>query len=385
MEHSVGAASDLEHWDFSLLEPVPPNLLAPAHLLSVKPTLFERQASSSDFQPPTLPSPVLRSAEVDSSSMLQFDLDASASDVESTPITPYLGPAKAPFGSTPKDDAIILALNGLSTEKEILPCGLHRCTSETAHAAALQRRHSIEQDLVRMFPDDPLFQPSSSFLGILRQLVETVCNFVSTPGRSPYMQGLSYLCAGFLLHMDIEDAFVCMINLLERNFFQGALVMNADMISLRFQAFSLVLEFNFPKIHSHFEQLHLPPDCYLLDWLVTLFSRALPRNLTACVWDRILLHDELHTFKIAAALVQLLQDRLLISDAMVCQRLLRSPLQESLDTPIQQGELLEAIDSIQLPDQLKLQQGQLFLTSNKSSSPRNKSTTSPIAKPAKFS
>jgi hypothetical protein len=376
MERSEGTGLELQHWDFSLLEPVPPNLLAPVSAAAVEkqateptPVVLQRLASN---EPNPLPSPLLQPLD-SPDSLLQFDLDAS--DVESSEVTPFLGPAKTPtktsVANTPKFETLVLPPSstyaGEKYSKKVAVCGLHRCTSEAAHEAALQRRHSIEQDLVRMFPLDPFFQPQSPFLALLRQLVEAVCNFLSSAGKSPYMQGLSYLCAGFLLHMDAEDAFVCMVNLLERVFFQSVLAMNADHIALRFQAFSLVLALNFPLLHAHFEKLHLPPDCYLLDWLVTLFSRALPHHLTACVWDRILLHDELHTLKIAAALVQILQHRLLCSDAMVCQRLLRAPIQESLDTQIQQDELLEAIDSIQLPEQLSLKNGQLTISGSSSS------------------
>ena len=40
-----------------------------------------------------------------------------------------------------------------------------------------------------------------------------------------------------------------------------------------------------PRVSEHMEAIKLTPDMYIIDWILTLFSKALPLDLAMRVWD----------------------------------------------------------------------------------------------------
>jgi hypothetical protein len=56
---------------------------------------------------------------------------------------------------------------------------------------------------------------------------------------------------------------------------------------------------NLPRLYTHFIQTCLSADLYLLDWLYTVFAKAMPLDVACRVWDVFLRDGEEFLFKAA--------------------------------------------------------------------------------------
>ena len=75
--------------------------------------------------------------------------------------------------------------------------------------------------------------------------------------------------------------------------------------------FSQQLTSHLPQLASHFSNLGLRPDLYLLDWMMTLYSKCCPLDVTCRVWDMIIRDGETFLTKTALGILSLYQDSLL--------------------------------------------------------------------------
>lgn len=56
---------------------------------------------------------------------------------------------------------------------------------------------------------------------------------------------------------------------------------------------------NLPKLCQHFEEASLTPDLYLLDWVYSVFAKAMPLDIACRVWDVFLRDGEEFLFRTA--------------------------------------------------------------------------------------
>lgn len=199
---------------------------------------------------------------------------------------------------------------------------------------------------MRMFPglNTKLLGQAGSLYHNLREVLETFCNF--RPDVS-YVQGMSYLAAVFLVYMQPSQAFICLSNMVERDFFKAYLQMDVEAVRLRFQIYELIFRSNFPHLFLRFQAMNLLPDCYLMEWCMTLYTKHLSLPLASRVWDGYFIHGEEYIFKTAVAIVKLLEPQLNSLPVSAALRLLREPV-----TGFTVKQLVETIDSITLPAQV---------------------------------
>ena len=76
-------------------------------------------------------------------------------------------------------------------------------------------------------------------------------------------------------------------------------------------SFSSQLASHLPSLNSHFTRLGLRCDLYLLDWLMTLFSRCLPLDVTCRIWDIVFRDGETFLVKAALGILSMYEERLL--------------------------------------------------------------------------
>ena len=77
--------------------------------------------------------------------------------------------------------------------------------------------------------------------------------------------------------------------------------------------FERLLASQLPALAAHLARLAVPTDLYLVPWLLSLYTRALPPRTAARIWDRVLAEGEREAFKAALALLTLLQPVLLLA------------------------------------------------------------------------
>lgn len=154
----------------------------------------------------------------------------------------------------------------------------------------------IKLDIARTFPNLCIFQEGGPYSEILHTLLAAYVCYRPDVG---YVQGMSFIAAILILNMDHCDAFVCFANLLNRPLHLAAFTLNQRQMQAYYSAYNEVFEYNLPKLYSHFENSGLTPDLYLLDWVYTVFSKAMPLDVACRIWDVFLRDGEDFVFRTA--------------------------------------------------------------------------------------
>ena len=153
-------------------------------------------------------------------------------------------------------------------------------------------------------------------------------HFVYSPVLFPPVQGMSYIACMLLLNLDVRAAFQCFANLVNASvhydFFslEGArmdrhvaaydcpfplptmlqqyryiyilYISNDDTMQSLFsyppaRTFLMcctgLVRRMLPRVHAHFAAEGVGHKMYLVDWLLTLYTKALPLTVAARVWD----------------------------------------------------------------------------------------------------
>lgn len=223
-----------------------------------------------------------------------------------------------------------------------------------SHAFGPARLESIMQDLNRMNELDVSYDSTRKTSDSRRQnrslrakVRAVVVAFLGARPGVSYVQGMSYLALVLLRHMDPADAFGCLCNLLDCDYFHAYLDMNAEQIRFVFHVFDTMFQLNLPRLHKHFTDMGLVPDCYLVEWCMTLFSKNLTMETASRVWDGYLVHGEMFVFRVAVAILMLMEKALSKGDLNFCMKMLRSRLDD-----IGQDELVGAARTVRTPPEI---------------------------------
>lgn len=58
-----------------------------------------------------------------------------------------------------------------------------------------------------------------------------------------------------------------------------------------------------PDLFRHFETLDISTDLYLIDWMLTLFSKNMDLDIVSRIWDNFMLDGEVFAIKTALAIL----------------------------------------------------------------------------------
>eukprot|EP00471_Norrisiella_sphaerica_P007266 CAMPEP_0184480508 /NCGR_PEP_ID=MMETSP0113_2-20130426/2024_1 /TAXON_ID=91329 /ORGANISM="Norrisiella sphaerica, Strain BC52" /LENGTH=634 /DNA_ID=CAMNT_0026859047 /DNA_START=378 /DNA_END=2282 /DNA_ORIENTATION=+ len=245
----------------------------------------------------------------------------------------------------------------LKKEQELHATGDFKAGAKTSEeimgalSFGIARRDSIRQDLARMSALDPSgtrdASAASKAKNLRGQINEILNAFCQARPSVTYVQGMSYLALVLVHHMEQSKAFDCLCNLLDCDYFHHYLYTDAEHIRIRFTIFDELMAVNLPRLHRHFLQMGLLPDCYLMDWLMCLHSRQLSIRAASRVWDGYLIHGEVYVLRISIAILSLLQPKLLSKSLNYCIRILRSKF-----VSIKEDSLVEAARLVRIPPYL---------------------------------
>ena len=101
-----------------------------------------------------------------------------------------------------------------------------------------------------------------------------------------------------------------------------------------YSSFSSLLTAHLPSLSAHFTRLGLRPDLYLLDWLMTLFSRCLPLDVTCRLWDIIARDGQVFLFKAALGILALYEEKLLAETDFVLIAQFLSKLPDNINSDL---------------------------------------------------
>nr|CAB3266826.1 TBC1 domain family member 14 [Phallusia mammillata] len=166
----------------------------------------------------------------------------------------------------------------------------------------------IRLDISRTFPMLCIFQKGGPYHDILHDILGAYVCYRPDVG---YVQGMSFMAAMLLLNMEPAVAFATFANLLNKPCQLTFFRLNEEMMKVYFAAFEVFFEENLPRLFAHFKQNNLTPDMYLIDWIFTMFSKALCFDAACRVWDIFCRDGEEFLFKTAIAILKLHRDSLL--------------------------------------------------------------------------
>ncbi|RZF49182.1 hypothetical protein LSTR_LSTR008468 [Laodelphax striatellus] len=169
----------------------------------------------------------------------------------------------------------------------------------------------IQLDISRTFPNLCIFQQGGPYYDMLHCLLGAYVCYRPDVG---YVQGMSFLAAVLILNMEVADAFICFANLLNRPCHMAFFSLNQSLMQAYYATYNDLLCENLPQIFMHFKDSSLTPDLYLLDWIYTVFTKAMNLDLACRVWDIFLRDGEEFIFRTALGVLHLCKDTLLEMD-----------------------------------------------------------------------
>ncbi|KAL7289030.1 hypothetical protein TKK_0016985 [Trichogramma kaykai] len=197
--------------------------------------------------------------------------------------------------------------NGLNLTSQLYELCLERAQAQPRNESLA----AIRLDVARTFPSLCVFQETGPLAENLRGVLAAYALYRPDIG---YVQGMSFIGAVLALNMDAAEAFICFANLLNRPCHLAAFTLDQRQMGLYYKAYSTALAHRLPKLYAHFLAAGLSPDLYLLDWLYTVYAKAMPLDIASRVWDIFLRDGDEFLFRTALGLLHLYQDELLRMD-----------------------------------------------------------------------
>ena len=153
----------------------------------------------------------------------------------------------------------------------------------------------------------------------LREVLEAYVWFRPDIG---YVQGMSYLAAVLLLYMDSFPAFVCLANILNSHCLMTFYRMDIKTMHLYIEVLDEMRDSQLHDLHVHLKSLDISTDLFIVDWLLTLFSKALPLDIAGHIWDVYLYEGDFFLFRCVIGLLSVHSNELTKSSFEECLTLL---------------------------------------------------------------
>lgn len=66
-----------------------------------------------------------------------------------------------------------------------------------------------------------------------------------------------------------------------------------------FSTYNDLLKYNLNRLNTHFNQIGLTPEMYLVDWIYSLFAKSMNLELASIIWDNFLRDNDQFLFRAA--------------------------------------------------------------------------------------
>eukprot|EP00919_Chromeraceae_sp_WS-2016_P067426 GHVR01159353.1.p1 GENE.GHVR01159353.1~~GHVR01159353.1.p1 ORF type:complete len:275 (+),score=54.07 GHVR01159353.1:1340-2164(+) len=123
---------------------------------------------------------------------------------------------------------------------------------------------------------------------------------------------MSYIASILLIHLDEYSSFVCLCSLLGGcTVLNGLYEMKYNRVKYRYDLFDALLHYTNINLYNHMKNIGIPSELYLLEWMLTLYTKPLSMKYAALIWDIFLLEGEWVIVGAAVALVCLANNALI--------------------------------------------------------------------------
>jgi len=96
------------------------------------------------------------------------------------------------------------------------------------------------------------------------------------------------------------------------------------------QLFQIIFAQYAPELYEHFNNLNITTEHFLLDWWLTLFSKAVSLPLACHIWDCFLIEGEIFVHYVAVGALKLFDTQLLKANFEECLDLVTLQIPKSL-------------------------------------------------------
>jgi len=204
--------------------------------------------------------------------------------------------------------------------------GVKRVGEEKAMSADSREEtlELIKLDVSRTFPQLCIFQTGGPYYQLLHNVLGA---FVCYRPDIGYVQGMSFLAAVLILNLDEAEAFIMFANLVNRPILAAFYSLNQQLMTQHYNSFYNMFAAHLPHLSAHFSNLGLRPDLYMLDWVMTMYSKTAPLDVACRIWDLLLRDGEKFLFRVAVGILSLYEKELLAEQdfVMIAQFLAKLP------------------------------------------------------------
>lgn len=163
----------------------------------------------------------------------------------------------------------------------------------------------IQNDLDRTFPRHALFRNRKG--DGQNQLYRVLYAYACHDQEVGYCQGMGFLAALFLMYYTEEDAFYCLLSLLNNPKYsmRGLFTPGLPLLHERFFQFEYLLKRYFPALAAKFEEHNITAQFYGSNWFMTIFLYHCDDfATTARIWDAYLSEGYKVVFRIGLAIMK---------------------------------------------------------------------------------
>ncbi|KAM7003375.1 TBC1 domain family member 2B [Tautogolabrus adspersus] len=189
----------------------------------------------------------------------------------------------------------------------------------------------IELDLLRTLPNNKHYTSTSA--GGIQKLRNVLMAFSWRNPDIGYCQGLNRLAAIALLYLDQEDAFWCLIAIVEvfmpRDYYTKTLL--GSQVDQR--VFKDLMSEKLPRLHAHFEQYKVDFSLITFNWFLVVFVDSVVSDILFKIWDAFLYEGPKIVFRFALALFKYKEEEFLkLQDSTAIFKYLRYFTRTILDS-----------------------------------------------------
>lgn len=238
--------------------------------------------------------------------------------------------------------------NPLSITPEYFAINLQKArtrdlSADSPHFGKQNSAKLINMDISRTFNQMGYFKEGSPLNTQLRDLLEA---FVQCRPDIGYVQGMSYVGGILLLNMEPFRAFLMLMNIVGYPTLLPFYRLDDGGIQRRCQLYKVLLKHNLPDLCDHMDYQGVQHKVVLIEWFITLFSRALNQEVVSRVWDCFFLHGIPILFRAGVAILKILSDQLINLEFDEMMKVLSTTNERILDGDV----MVKGIYSIDLPN-----------------------------------
>lgn len=171
---------------------------------------------------------------------------------------------------------------------------------------------SIDDEISKTLPKLKLFQVGGPMHTEFREVLLAWSVFWRE--QPYYPTGSSHVAAMFLINMPPADAFLSLVNVTRKSCLSYFYNLRHQEMEAFYRIFETLLSERMPKVFRNFERRGIRPETYLKPWLRSLYAAHLPLQLATRIIDVFVLEGDSFLFRVALAVLQILEARLLNPD-----------------------------------------------------------------------